>query len=341
MGAEMEKIKGKKYIIMYSDRHGNYGLFKDLNNRENVQLVEITTKHINNNILKAIRRIHLSKAIASKIHLPLKYIWYVSPQIKIEKDCEYYLLIVDIVLFSVSVSYIKTITKKHNVKSILLMLNSVSTGAIKQITKELNSIKWNSVYTFDDKDAERYGFNKIGYCYYSMHNKNKLEKNFSKDSSDAYFIGTIKATRKNEILSMYNVLKSNGLKTEFHLLKTVKEHMKELPYKGEIDYFTSKKGLIPYEEILASVIKTKVIIEIVQEGQTGPTLRYYEAVCYNKKLLTNNPYITSFPLYNERYMRVYEKPEDVDIEWLREEIEVNYHYNNEFSPVHLLDKIRI
>ncbi len=38
-------------------------------------------------------------------------------------------------------------------------------------------------------------------------------------------------------------------------------------------------------------------------------------------------------------MKVFEKPEDIDWEWVKERITVDYHYDGRFSPRHLIDKI--
>lgn len=329
-----------KYILIYSERHESYDLFKDLKGRNDVQLIVTKEKKVSNQISKSIRKVHLSSTIANRIRLPLKHIWYEKTEIMIEDNAQYYLIIVDMALNTLPLHYIKKIANKKNVKTVLVMINSVKSNTIRQIHTEMNRITWDAILTFDNKDAEKYGYKNIGYCYYSMHERQRLETEFQKEPSDAYFIGTIKSSRKREILGVYEALRGRGLKVDFYLLKTIKEKLNCMPYEDEIHYFTSKEGLIPYDEILASVLRTKTIIEIIQEGQSGPSLRYYEAVCYNKKLLTNNPNIVSFPFYDSRYMKVYKTPEDIDIDWLCEEYEVNYHYNDEFSPNHLIENIK-
>ena len=105
----------------------------------------------------------------------------------------------------------------------------------------------------------------------------------------------------------------------------------------KIHYYIGWKS---YEEVLGGVLRSKVILEILQEGQSGPSLRYYEAVCYNKKLLSNNPNIVHFPYYDSRYMRYFSSPEDIDIAWITEDCDVDYHYKGDFSPVNMLDLIK-
>ena len=83
-------------------------------------------------------------------------------------------------------------------------------------------------------------------------------------------------------------------------------------------------------------MNSKCVLEFMQEGQNGATLRYFEAVCYNKKLLTDNPNITEFPYYDSRWMRVFKNVEDIDVNWLKENDEVDYQYKGDFSPVELV-----
>lgn len=328
-----------KYIIIYSDRHESYGLFDDLKDNEDVQLVPVKAKKVGKGLKRYIKKVHLSGVIANHIRLPFKSIWYEKPEIRIDDSFSYHLIVVDMVLSSLSVADLKKLFAKHNVKSYLLLINSMKSNTLRQIRHDYNSLKWDAILTFDDQDAEKYNFHKVGYCYYSKQDEKELSQNTRAGYSDAYFIGSFKRDRKDEILSVYERLRELDIKTEFHLMKSVTDKSSELPYRNEIDYFSADRGLIPYSEVLASVLNTNTIIEIVQEGQSGPSLRYYEAVCYNKKLLTNNSFIKDFPFYDERYMKVYDDPKEIDAKWLKDKTAVNYGYHDEFSPKHLLDRI--
>lgn len=98
-------------------------------------------------------------------------------------------------------------------------------------------------------------------------------------------------------------------------------------------------GWIPYEKVLADVLNSDVILEVVQEGQRGPSLRYYEAVCYNKRLLTNNPDIKSFPYYDSRYMKIFKDADDIDLNWIKKKQKIDYRYRGDFSPLNMLDVV--
>lgn len=36
-------------------------------------------------------------------------------------------------------------------------------------------------------------------------------------------------------------------------------------------------------------------------------------------------------------MKIYEKPEDIDIEWIKKEENIDFGYSGEFSPTHMVD----
>ena len=107
-------------------------------------------------------------------------------------------------------------------------------------------------------------------------------------------------------------------------------------YKDKINYY---KKWMPYEKVISQTMATNCIFEVLQDNQYGQSLRYFEAVCFNKKLLTNNKNIKNLPFYNEKYMKIFEEIDDIDYDWVKKREEINYNYNNEFSPIFLIDKI--
>ena len=147
-----------------------------------------------------------------------------------------------------------------------------------------------------------------------------------------YFVGGMKGGREGVINDTYKYLYLKGCKCLFDLSAGGKKVEK---LKG-VHYHI---GWISYQEVLRSVSNSKCILEIMQENQAGATLRYFEAVCYNKKLLTNNTNIINFPYYNEKWMRIFKKPSDIDIDWILNDDIVDYHYSGDFSPNFLIDRI--
>lgn len=330
----------KKFFIIYSERHDSYDLFRDLREYPNVDLIVPRMKSVKNNFIKFLRKIHLSKEIANHVKLPLKRIWYEPITIHSDSNHKNFIVVVDMALAELSAASFNNLRNDKTSKKILLFLNSSNSDVFKRIKNDINKIGWDKIYTFDAKDAEKFGYEDAGYCYYSKHSVDSLNIFIPDVRTDIYYVGALSESRNKTIFDTYSKLKTNYVKSEFHLMVPLKNKYDHFPYDNEIDYFTTDKGLIPYDEILGAVLQTNTILEIVQKGQSGPTLRYFEAVCYNKKLLSNNPYVVNFPFYNEKFMKIFRTPEDIDIEWLKEDIRIDYHYNNEFSPLHLLEKVK-
>lgn len=67
------------------------------------------------------------------------------------------------------------------------------------------------------------------------------------------------------------------------------------------------------------------------------TLRFWEAVIYNKKLYTNWAGAVNSPYYDSRFMRVFNNPDEIDYDFIKERIWVNYNYQGELSPVKYLE----
>lgn len=282
-------------------------------------------------ILNFLRRIHHSYKLNQFIELPFKEIWDYELFNRIDDDT--------CVMFdtgALSMLPIDFFTKIRNtnnhVKMVVIAMDSVH-GSSEHIRKALSNLlgfHWDAVLSYDKNDCQEYGFQFLGQGVYS-----KL-KNISPDKqkSDIYYVGRDKAGRNQQIIGLYKKFKDAGIITNFHLVSP----------KGK-NHTISNDGIIfsrndvPYEDVIGEVLSTNCILEFVSKGQFAQTARYYEAICYNKKLLTNNFSVKELPFYDDRYIKCFETVDDIDMEWIKKEELVDYHYNGEFSPVHILEKL--
>ena len=46
------------------------------------------------------------------------------------------------------------------------------------------------------------------------------------------------------------------------------------------------------------MFSSKAVLDIVQDGQVGLTIRTMETICYRKKLITNNTDVINYDFYN-------------------------------------------
>lgn len=311
-------------IILFAGNEMCQTMFADLSNRSDfISFADLI--YTKSSILKCIYRIHTSVKINNIINLPFKNIWkiYFNPirRYKFNPKEIYYIYIVSPIFEYYDLQDFIDLQKKYTVYFILIMIDTLSTASgsiVKDSIKYLNYIR---IYTFDKKDAEKYSFTFTN----SMYSKFNIEEK-KEIKSDLYFIGRDKG-RKEIIEKIYSRLVQNNIKCDFTI--------------NGLDVKATKPGIrhgrgITYKQIINEIQETDCIFEIIQKGQQGVTLRYYEAICYNKKLLTNNPDIFQYPYYNPAYIKYYSNESDIDIEWLKQKIIVNYHYKGDFSPVNLI-----
>ena len=112
-------------------------------------------------------------------------------------------------------------------------------------------------------------------------------------------------------------------------MKSEKEKVKGIHYNQWLEY----------DQVLDYIKRSNCIVEIMDGAQDGVTLRTMEAICYNKKLLTNNKSMRESDYYKSGHIQVFESPDEIDTEFVRKRESVNYNYNGEFSPVRLIEHI--
>jgi hypothetical protein len=182
------------------------------------------------------------------------------------------------------------------------------------------------ILSFDKGDS-----NKYGYVYHPLVYSRPKEDRVFEQKSDIYFLGKAK-NRLSEIYSTYELLRGEGLKIDMNLVGVP---IAERKYTDDINYISS----MPYAENLQHLKESKCILEIMQHGGTGYTLRYQEAVAMGKKLLTNNKFVMESPFYNERFVSFFDNPSRIDkdfVKRLKMVEDIDYNYHDDFSPIQLI-----
>ncbi len=171
--------------------------------------------------------------------------------------------------------FIKKITENTDAKTKLVLYYWNSIYDLAHL--KLND-RW-EVASFDYLDAKENNLRYVGGFFIPE----KLEETEKK--IDLFFIGTNKG-RFGLLQKLENELKKLKVKTQFFLVS--KKNKLNKKYSGPI----------PYGEMVKWLSKSKGIIDITKLGQFGLTLRAYEAIFYNKKLVCNNPYLKNYDFYD-------------------------------------------
>lgn len=319
-------------LIIFPPTNRNYGLFDDLISDKRVILRCATPRSLNR-YASIIKKIHLSKWTNKIYDLPFKEKWYeyydvlnLLPNLK-------YILVIDLALNSPGLpEMLEKCHMKSDCKIGLFYINSLDTVLsenrykLKKTIELAHKMHWDDIYSFDPCDVNKFGFTYMGFNYYSM--KKMAPVNIS---SDLYCVGIASKDREKMFLDIYNYLTNRGCNCDFYL--------KMSPYAStNIDGIHIVNKWKDYSTVLKELQSSRCILEIIRDNQHGPSLRYFEAVCYNKKLLTNNKEIVHYPFYDNKYMRFFTKLEDIDVDWLKDTSSVvDYHYNGDFSPSKMVD----
>lgn len=314
-----------KILLLYGKTNYHLGLWNDLADDPRVILRSTKKKDLSllHRVSFAIKR-HVGKKPEKQDYYCYSDIFKLIPKVS-------HLIIIDGALNVIDISILEKCKKLNpDLRVILYLINSMEAHSpiMKNVRPKIKMFDWDSIFTFDKMDAQKYGYKYLGFCYYSSHITEK-----QKTINDAYFVGGLKGEREETIYNTYSYLQSKGVHCIFDLMPF--GDMKPAPLPGANFY----RGWKPYEEILNKVQESNCIVEICQQGQNGATLRYFEAVTMNKKLLTNNANIKNFPFYNPNWMKIFSSVKDIDVEWLKTREDIDYNYNGEFSPVHFIDHI--
>lgn len=160
-------------------------------------------------------------------------------------------------------------------KDVRLILYLLNPAFFSEDYKKLSTC-W-EIWTFMKEDAIKNGF-KYGATFY---NPQLAQNCFDKDSQtatdcDLLFVGTDKG-RKNFLLNLKSQLEKYKIVCNFKIVDNFRSLFSR-KYSREISY----KYLCRLNK------RTSAILDVVQEGQTGLTLRIMEGLLFDKKIVTTN-----------------------------------------------------
>ena len=104
--------------------------------------------------------------------------------------------------------------------------------------------------------------------------------------TDVFFVGEEKGDRAERIQQIKDVLTKAHLRSDFHLIPQKR--------RGKM-----KAAYMAYSDVIDHVKKSKAILELISDGQTGITQRPYEALMMKKKLITTSAEIKNYDFYCE------------------------------------------
>ncbi len=148
-------------------------------------------------------------------------------------------------------------------------------------------------WTFDKGDSERWG---IGWCPFFYDTLMDPWEEIIKENEkcepeyDVFFIGTA-FDRAEKLIKMHDIFQAQGIHDKLVIVKTY-----HTTFSEEISKYLTESRMT-YDEVVNAVRKCRCILEIVQGGQKGISLRPMEAATFQKKLITDNKNTVNYSLY--------------------------------------------
>ncbi len=323
----------KRYVIIGNDNEWCKAAWEgELKENKSITFFSESIPFTGNSLLKLICELHYSKKINSRFKIPFKRVWYHNflKTLDINNNDEYIFIIYDWSRLSFDFSFLEYLRKKcRKVKIVYMFTNVVRITGAKyyNILHKLTSY-YDVVYAFDKLDADRYGFLYSPLIYTRSDYGNKVEI-----TSDLFYVGQAK-DRYNHLIEIFEIAKKNGLRCDFHIVGVPENEQK---YKDEIVY----NQPMTYEEVIQHIKSASCLVDATQGNSSGFTIKVCEAVIFDKKLISTNPFIREAVFYNDEKILTFPFDNDANIKDFVQGDSVFYNKMDKdvFSPSTLFRKI--
>ena len=299
-------------------------ILKDCKVLPNVEYLNIR-KNMRPKFLSRLMNVYL-RGVKPFKWLPLEYVVdhsYAFEPEKLENGNRCFVITYDGFLWMLTDKYLKRLQDNGYIPC-LLYLNSIKANCLGGGYDERLKYFKNHIYTFDQYDAARFNVQFVDSFYSKLVDANSKPE----PRAGVYYIGAAK-DRLSRIISFCDYFRLHDVDFNFNIMGDPCGMVCD----GKVKFISSP---IPYTQSVNDMLGYSTIFDITENGQHGATLRYYEAVVYNKKLVTTNHHVKELYYYNPDYMKIVDAPEELDVAWLKSQINIDYGYDGRFSPVNFL-----
>lgn len=325
-----------KFVIIAAGKYTNWmsSIYHDVLDYDNVYFYQ-DKRDMLSWINRIMLRICESKRINHYIRINDLRRWYKKFDLSniAQKNDQLYVLIYVGVTIGWEQNFLKLLRTKYPKIHIALCftgLISLYEPLLKEKGISVNDLKkwYDTIITFDNGDIKKYGLQKSRpiYSFY------KPVEYFAGENYDLCYVGHCK-DRLTLLYELYDRFEAAGMRCRFFISGVNKE--KRIKRKG----ITYMKKWMPYEKSRSLSYHSKCILELLQVGQTNSTIRYKEALSFNKLFLTNNEHIDCDEYYDAERIKIL-RNDASDVEFVKNTgVLRNKWKDNPFSPVKRLAEI--
>ena len=164
---------------------------------------------------------------------------------------------------------------------------------------------FDKVFSFDINDCKNFKFSKIENFHFESNSSSRAVE-VGHDTYDAVFLGTVDK-RIDDLKIILDYLKSKNklVRAYLHIPKE-----RNLVYKEDI---TILKKIVPFKYSHSFIRNCKIIIDLAHDNQTGLSFRVFEAMKFQKKLITTNRNIKNFDFYRSENIYIVDNINEINI----------------------------
>jgi len=204
--------------------------------------------------------------------------------------------------------------------------------------------KFDRFFVFDIQDLSMVNALPITNFYF---NHFKIENN-SKTENQAFFIGSYFEPRNQILKDISERLLDIGVKIDISIFSKHEHEIEEIQNLG----FCHLDSTISYEDNLRKTISSEILIDVHINEHKGLSFRIFEALGYDKKIITTNSIVKLYDFYDENNIFVWEDDNMGNLEYflstpynnIAKEIKEKYAFENwihyvldkeEYHPINL------
>jgi len=234
---------------------------------------------------------------------------------------------------------VHTEIRKHAERNIAYLYDSMSRNPAEHILHFFDT-----VFSFDDEDVAKFGFNKItNYNYLEYFPAEKQHPHL-----DLFYITSYDKKRLEKLNLLIN--KIDSLRIKFKTIiagkKSWKNQIFQIIDKKNIHILKFRRKNIPQQSLPKLYKGCKVILDLQRHNQMGLSFRIFEAMALEKKFITDNQNIRNYDFYNpenililnEDYSNVKKSFFESDYQKLPQEIYQKYTLDNWVNTVFKLNQ---
>lgn len=192
-------------------------------------------------------------------------------------------------------------------------------------------------FVFDEKDISYKDKTLLPLTNFYFDYDNDLSKN--EEIFDVYFVGSFVRKRMQSIVDFTNFLKVNDFLPKILIYCQPANISKEFP-SNNIEYIFEH---LSYEENINLLKKSRIVVDFLNQAHKGLSFRTFEALYYDKKLITTNPEVKKYDFYKQENIFVWDpansNSEDL-LRWMKkpyvkvdEKLKQKYSFTNWLSYV--------